>query len=83
MRLYRTPLCLRMIPPALPLVASSDSEKLILRLAITHGILLKIGFLPERIEECLRACASWELEEALDWVSLNSTEDLLKEAVMT
>lgn len=51
-------------------LVSSESEKVLLRLAITHGVLVKIGFTDERIEQCLNALTSgWELDDAMDWVS--------------
>lgn len=55
--------------PSPPIVAS-DSEKLLLRLAITHGVLVKVGFGTERVEQCLKALTTgWELEDAMDWVN--------------
>ncbi|CED84539.1 ATP-dependent RNA helicase A [Phaffia rhodozyma] len=57
--------------------ATTDIEKILLRLAITHGVLTKIGFQPERIEECLKALSNWDLDEAFDWLYLHCSEDEL------
>lgn len=52
-------------------IPHSDADKVLTRLAITHGVLLKLGFSKERVEECLKALGtSWDLEDAFDWVRL-------------
>ena len=38
------------------------------RLGITYGVLRRLGFIEEKVEECLRAINGVELEEAFDWV---------------
>ena len=38
------------------------------RLGITYGVLRRLGFSEERVEECLDAINGTELEEAFDWV---------------
>lgn len=38
------------------------------RLGITYGVLRRLGFSEERVEECLWAINGTELEEAFDWV---------------
>lgn len=38
------------------------------RLGVTYGVLRRLGFSEERVEECLRAISGVELEEAFDWV---------------
>lgn len=43
-------------------------DKAIARLGVTYGILRRLGFSEERVEECLRAINGVDLEEAYDWV---------------
>lgn len=38
------------------------------RLGITYGVLRRLGFTEEIVEECLRGISGIELEEAFDWV---------------
>lgn len=45
-----------------------NEEKVISRLGITYGVLRRLGFTEERVEECLKAISGVELEEAFDWV---------------
>jgi hypothetical protein len=45
-----------------------NEEKVLSRLGITYGVLRRLGFSEERVEECLRAIDGVELEEAFDWV---------------
>jgi len=45
-------------------------EKALAKLAITYGILRRLGFTEERVEECLRGMKGIELDDGLDWVSL-------------
>ena len=44
-------------------------EKLIVRLAITYGVLRRLGLTEARVEECLRSIRGVDLDEAFDWVS--------------
>lgn len=44
-------------------------EKAVSRLAVTYGILRRLGFSEDWVEQCLRAISGVELDEALDWVS--------------
>ena len=39
-----------------------------MRLAVTYGILRRLGFSEERVEECLRAIPGVDLDEAYEWV---------------
>ena len=54
------------------LVASKSidepEEKVILRLAITYGVLRRLGFAESRVEECLRAIGGVDMDEAFEWV---------------
>ncbi|KAF9452647.1 P-loop containing nucleoside triphosphate hydrolase protein [Macrolepiota fuliginosa MF-IS2] len=43
-------------------------DKLIGRLGITYGVLRRLGFSEERVEECLREIHGVDLEEAYDWL---------------
>jgi ATP-dependent RNA helicase DHX29 len=45
-----------------------SEDKAIGKLGITYGVLRRIGFAEERVEECLRAIRGVDLEEAYDWV---------------
>ena len=38
------------------------------RLAVTYGVLRRLGFSEERVEECLRSINGVDLDEAFDWV---------------
>ena len=45
-----------------------SEEKALMRLAVTYGILRRLGFSEERVEECLRAIPGVDLDEAYEWV---------------
>lgn len=45
-----------------------SEEKAVAKLGITYGVLRRLGFSEERVEECLRSIRGIELEEAYDWV---------------
>ena len=47
-----------------------SEDKSIARLAVTYGVLRRLGFLENRVMECLYAIHGVELDEAYDWVSL-------------
>lgn len=40
------------------------------RLAVTYGVLRRLGFAEDKVEQCLRAISGAALEEAYEWVSL-------------
>lgn len=44
-------------------------EKAVTRLAVTYGILRRLGFSEDWVEQCLCAISGVEVDEALDWVS--------------
>lgn len=46
------------------------AEKAVPRLAVTYGVLRRLGFAEDKVEQCLRAIPSIRLEEAYEWVSL-------------
>ncbi|KAA1089616.1 hypothetical protein PGT21_024996 [Puccinia graminis f. sp. tritici] len=55
-----------------------DEEKALYKLAVLHGILDGLGFPKSRIKQCLEKIKSLELEEAIDWMVLNcSNEELI------
>ncbi|KAJ6503399.1 P-loop containing nucleoside triphosphate hydrolase protein [Mycena vitilis] len=60
-----------------PLEESED--KAIGKLGITYGVLRRIGFTEERVEECLRAIKGVDLDEAYDWLYLHCAEDELED----
>ena len=49
-------------------LSEDNEEKVLSRLGITYGVLRRLGFTEEIVEECLRAINGVELEEAFDWV---------------
>ena len=49
-------------------LGEDNEEKVLSRLGITYGVLRRLGFAEERVEECLRAITGVDLEEAFDWV---------------
>lgn len=49
-------------------VLEEAEDKALARLGITYGVLRRLGFSEERVEESLRAISGLDLEEALDWV---------------
>jgi len=46
------------------------------RLAVTYGILRRLGFSEDWVEQCLRTMAGIELDAALDWVSRDPSRQL-------
>lgn len=46
-----------------------DEEKLLQKIVVLYGVLEKFGYPPHRVEECLKAIKTIELEEAMDYVS--------------
>lgn len=45
-------------------------DKILLRVGITYGVLMRLGFTEDRVLECLKASQSFELDEAFDWVRI-------------
>ncbi|KAJ6604782.1 P-loop containing nucleoside triphosphate hydrolase protein [Mycena vulgaris] len=60
-----------------PLEESED--KAIGKLGITYGVLRRIGFTEDRVEECLRAIKGVELDEAYDWLYVHCSEEELED----
>ncbi|KAF9456536.1 P-loop containing nucleoside triphosphate hydrolase protein [Collybia nuda] len=60
-----------------------SEDKAIARLGITYGVLRRLNFSEERVEECLRAIQGVDLEEAYEWLYLHCTEDELEEQSKT
>lgn len=56
-------------------------EKLVTRLGITYGVLRRLGFSQERVDECLRAIQGVDLEEAYEWLYIYCSENELEEKV--
>lgn len=44
-------------------------DKLVGKLAITYGVLCRLGFSEDRVEECLKSANGIGLEDAYAWVS--------------
>ena len=49
-------------------VDEPSEEKALTRLAVTYGILRRLGFSEERVEQCIRAIPGVDLDEAYEWV---------------
>lgn len=43
-------------------------EKALTRLGVTYGVLRRLGFGEDRVDECLRNTYDIDLEDAFDWV---------------
>lgn len=56
-------------------------EKIVTRLGITYGVLRRLGFSQDRVDECLRAIQGVDLEEAYEWLYIYCSEDELEEKV--
>ncbi|KAJ4483983.1 P-loop containing nucleoside triphosphate hydrolase protein [Lentinula lateritia] len=54
-----------------------SEEKAVTKLAITYGVLRRLGFTEERVTECLTDINGVDLEEAYDWLFINCQEDEL------
>ncbi|KAF9229432.1 P-loop containing nucleoside triphosphate hydrolase protein [Gyrodon lividus] len=52
-------------------------EKAATRLAITYGVLRRLGFTEDWVEECLRATHGVELDEALEWLFVHCPDNEL------
>ncbi|KAL1693102.1 P-loop containing nucleoside triphosphate hydrolase protein [Schizophyllum commune] len=49
-------------------------DKAISKLGTTYGVLRRLGFSEERVEECLRSISGIDIEEAYDWLYLHCDE---------
>lgn len=56
-------------------------EKIVTRLGITYGVLRRLGFSQDRVDECLRAIQGVDLDEAYEWLYVYCSEDELEEKV--
>lgn len=45
-------------------------DKILVRIGITYGVLMRLGFTEDRVLECLEASQAFELDEAFDWVGI-------------
>ncbi|KAI9057120.1 P-loop containing nucleoside triphosphate hydrolase protein [Trametes sanguinea] len=52
-------------------------EKALVKLAITYGVLRRLGFSESRVEECLRTIPGVDLDEAVEWLHLHCSEEEL------
>ncbi|KAI0639258.1 P-loop containing nucleoside triphosphate hydrolase protein [Trametes polyzona] len=52
-------------------------DKALVRLAITYGVLRRLGFSDARVDQCLRAIPGVDLEEAVEWLHIHCNEDEL------
>ncbi|KAI0785954.1 P-loop containing nucleoside triphosphate hydrolase protein [Abortiporus biennis] len=56
---------------------NEPEDKLLPRLAITYGVLRRLGFSEERVETCLRAIPGVNLEDAIEWLHVHCPESEL------
>ncbi|KAJ7727845.1 P-loop containing nucleoside triphosphate hydrolase protein [Mycena maculata] len=56
-----------------------SEDKAIGKLGVTYGVLRRLGFSEDRVEECLRAIRGVELEEAYDWLYVHCSEEELED----
>ncbi|KAJ4486298.1 P-loop containing nucleoside triphosphate hydrolase protein [Lentinula aciculospora] len=54
-----------------------SEEKAVTKLAITYGVLRRLGFTEERVIQCLTVINGIDLEDAYDWLYINCKEDEL------
>ncbi|KAF7966231.1 hypothetical protein HWV62_39469 [Athelia sp. TMB] len=54
-------------------------DKATARLAITYGVLRRLGFSEARVEECLGAISGVDVDEAFDWLFTHCAEDELED----
>lgn len=45
-------------------------EKLLPRIAVTYGVLRRLGFSEPTVDDCLSSIGGIQLDEAFDWVKL-------------
>ena len=55
---------------------NEPEDKALQKLAITYGILRRLGFSEDRVLECLRQIRGVELDEATEWVRTSSIREL-------
>ncbi|KAF8167975.1 P-loop containing nucleoside triphosphate hydrolase protein [Crassisporium funariophilum] len=56
-------------------LTEESEEKATARLGITYGVLRRLGYGEDRVEECLRSIGGVELDEAFDWLYLHCSEE--------
>ncbi|TFK57142.1 P-loop containing nucleoside triphosphate hydrolase protein [Heliocybe sulcata] len=56
-------------------VITEPEEKALARLGITFGVLRRLGFAEQRVEECLSAIKGIDLDEAFEWLYIHCPED--------
>ncbi|KAF9512352.1 hypothetical protein BS47DRAFT_1330374 [Hydnum rufescens UP504] len=52
-------------------------DKVLIRSGVTYGVLVRMGFSEERVNECLKASSTFELDEAFNWLYLHCPEEEL------
>ena len=50
-------------------IGEDSKEKAIAKLGVNYGILRRLGFREERVEECLQSSHGMDLEDMFDWVN--------------
>ncbi|CAK5264969.1 unnamed protein product [Mycena citricolor] len=56
-----------------------SEEKALNKLAITYGVLRRLLFTEERVDECLRAIKGVELDEAFEWLYIHCSQEELED----
>lgn len=59
-------------------VISEPEERALARIAITYGVLRRLGFTEDRVEQCLRAIRGVDLDEAYEWLYIHCPEGELE-----
>ncbi|KZT30522.1 P-loop containing nucleoside triphosphate hydrolase protein [Neolentinus lepideus HHB14362 ss-1] len=63
-----------------PKVINEPEEKALARLGVTFGVLRRLGFTEQRVEECLNAIKGIELDEAFEWLYIYCPENELDQS---
>ena len=50
-------------------IGEDSKEKAIAKLGVNYGVLRRLGFREERVEECLQSSHGMDLEDMFDWVN--------------
>ncbi|TFK30567.1 pre-mRNA-splicing factor ATP-dependent RNA helicase prp22 [Coprinopsis marcescibilis] len=53
-------------------------EKITTRLALTYGVLRRLGFSEDTVEACLKAIPSVDIDDAYEWLAVHCTEEELE-----
>ncbi|KAH6917258.1 pre-mRNA-splicing factor ATP-dependent RNA helicase prp22 [Coprinopsis sp. MPI-PUGE-AT-0042] len=60
-----------------PKPLEDTDEKLVVRLALTYGILRRLGFSEGTVDDCLKAVPGVDMDEAYEWLAIHCPEEEL------